>query len=167
MGISSSALSGNPGPRFHSSGSAGRDGHDFVAQAEAGGAGGVMVRTGTHTNGPALHVEDTLDSLWALGQAARGPHRRAGGGHHRQRKPPPDNWLETILGAQARTHASTGASTIIGVCRCRLPRMPGESAIGVFPGGTNHAGEIEPLSRLVAPDVAVVLNVLPARRQFR
>lgn len=157
------ALAGDPGPRFHTSGSAGRDGHDFVAQAEADGAGGVMVRPGTHTNGPALHVEDTLDGLWTLGQAARARiDGRVAAITGSAGKTTARQWLETILGAQARTHASTGSFNNHWGVPLSLARMPRESAIGVFEVGTNHAGEIEPLSRLVAPDVAIVLNVLPA-----
>ena len=37
------ALSGDPGPRFHSSSASDRDGHDFVADAERNGASALMV----------------------------------------------------------------------------------------------------------------------------
>jgi UDP-N-acetylmuramoyl-tripeptide--D-alanyl-D-alanine ligase len=40
--------------------------------------------------------------------------------------------------------------------------MAAGSDVGLFEIGTNHPGEIEPLSRLVEPDIALVLNVLPA-----
>jgi len=43
-----------------------------------------------------------------------------------------------------------------------LARMPEESAYGIFEIGTNHPGEIGPLSELASPDVALLLNVLPA-----
>ena len=39
--------------------------------------------------------------------------------------------------------------------------MPADTQYGVFEVGTNHPGEIQPLSELVAPTIAVVLNVLP------
>ena len=39
--------------------------------------------------------------------------------------------------------------------------MPADTEFGVFEIGMNSPGEIEPLSRLVAPDVAIVMNVLP------
>ena len=40
-----------------------------------------------------------------------------------------------------------------------LATLPIESDYGVFEIGTNHPGEIEPLSRLVQPSVALLLNV--------
>jgi UDP-N-acetylmuramoyl-tripeptide--D-alanyl-D-alanine ligase len=42
-----------------------------------------------------------------------------------------------------------------------LARMPAETEFGVFEIGMNHAGEIAPLSKLVAPHIAIVTNVLP------
>ena len=39
--------------------------------------------------------------------------------------------------------------------------MPRDTELGVFEIGTNHPGEIGPLSKLVNPDLAIVLNVLP------
>ncbi|MBT4161585.1 MAG: hypothetical protein HOE54_09790, partial [Gammaproteobacteria bacterium] len=43
-----------------------------------------------------------------------------------------------------------------------LARMPRTTQFGVFEVGTNHPGEIAPLANLVAPDVSLLLNVLPA-----
>jgi len=40
--------------------------------------------------------------------------------------------------------------------------MPRDADYGVFEVGTNHPGEIGPLSDLVQPDIALVLNVHPA-----
>ena len=65
------ALAGDPGPRFHSSGSSGRDGHDFIAAAEQAGAAGLMVSREVPSRLPTLRVPDTLDGLWQLGRARR------------------------------------------------------------------------------------------------
>src|SRR5580692_1666890 len=55
-----------------------RDGHDFVAQAQAKGASGVLVSR--PTSGEAIQVEDTLAALERLGIAARerAPQARRG-----------------------------------------------------------------------------------------
>jgi len=47
-----------------------------------------------------------------------------------------------------------------------LARTPADAAYAIYEIGTNHPGEIAPLAELVQPDVAVVLNVLPAHLEF-
>jgi UDP-N-acetylmuramoyl-tripeptide--D-alanyl-D-alanine ligase len=44
--------------------------------------------------------------------------------------------------------------------------MPAESAFGVFEVGMNHAGEIEPLSKIIRPHVAVITTIEPAHIEF-
>jgi UDP-N-acetylmuramoyl-tripeptide--D-alanyl-D-alanine ligase len=167
------ALSGDPGPRFHSSGSSGRDGHEFLAQAQKAGAAGLMVSANPATNAaapepgherlPMLRVPDTLDGLWQLGAFAR--QRMSGvvtAVTGSSGKTTFRHWLEYLLGQQARVHASTGSLNNHWGVPLSLARMPPDSEFGVFEIGTNNPGEIEPLSRLVAPHLAVVLNVLPA-----
>lgn len=157
------ALSGDPGPRFHSSGSGGRDGHDFVGAAAAAGAAGLMVSREVVSTLPRLVVRDTLDGLWALGRAAR--VRMAGkvaAVTGSSGKTTARQWLQELLGAQAKTHASRGSLNNHWGVPLSLARMPSQSDYGVFEIGTNNAGEIAPLAELVEPDAALVLNVLPA-----
>lgn len=158
------ALSGDPGPRFHSSGSSGRDGHDFVAAAEQAGAAAVMISRDVDTRLPALRVDNTLDALWQLGMAGRA--RMCGkvvaitgsSGKTTARQ-----WLEQLLLAMGkRVHASAGSLNNHWGVPLSLARMPRDSDFGVFEIGTNNPGEIAPLSKLVMPHVALVLNVLPA-----
>ena len=40
-----------------------------------------------------------------------------------------------------------------------LARMPASCDFGVFELGMNHAGELSPLSQLVAPDIAVITTI--------
>ena len=47
-----------------------------------------------------------------------------------------------------------------------LARMPAEARYGIFEVGMNHAGEITPLSRLLAAHVALVSAVRPAHMEF-
>lgn len=157
------ALAGDPGPRFQSSGSQGLDGHDYIASAENRGAMGVLVSKPVDTELPTLFVEDTLDGLWLLGAAGRA--RMSGqvvaitgsSGKTTLRQ-----WTQEILAAQASTHASVGSLNNHWGVPLSLSRMPRDTQIGVFEVGMNHPGEISPLTCLVKPDIAVVLNVLPA-----
>lgn len=161
------ALSGDPGPRFgggkKSAPSTIRDGHDFVEMAIERGAAAIMVHRDLSPSVPAIHVEDTLDGLWALGAAARARCQgkvvaiTGSSGKTTMR-----SWLESLLGTVAATHASEGSFNNHWGVPLSLARMPVESAFGVFEIGTNNPGEIAPLARLVSPDVAVLLNVLPA-----
>ena len=175
------ALSGDPGPRFSAPvtgqgrAAAGqgraavrsRDGHDFVSAAVSAGATVVMIHRHPDDKAalecPRLEVKDTLDGLWQLGRAAR--HRNHGqiiaitgsGGKTTLRL-----WLASILTSLGRTHASVQSLNNHWGVPLSLARMPTDARYGVFEIGTSHAGEIQPLVQLVAPDVAVLLNVLPA-----
>jgi UDP-N-acetylmuramoyl-tripeptide--D-alanyl-D-alanine ligase len=47
-----------------------------------------------------------------------------------------------------------------------LARMPAAAKFAVFEIGMNHAGEIRPLARMVAPHVAIVTTVEPVHLEF-
>ena len=153
------ALPGNPGPRFTATTVSERDGHDFAADAVAKGAAAVLVHRQGDYGAPALLVEDTLDALWDIGRAARrrlrGPVVAVTGSSG---KTTFKSFAAHVLGA----FATTGSlNNHIGV-PLSLARTPADADGAVYEIGTNHPGEIEPLARLAAPDVAVLLNVHPA-----
>jgi UDP-N-acetylmuramoyl-tripeptide--D-alanyl-D-alanine ligase len=157
------ALAGDPGPRFHSSGKGGADGHGFISRAIEAGAAGLMVSKSVAAHVPCLGVTDTLDGLWTLGQAARkrtGARIAAVTGS--SGKTTARQWLQQLLTAERLTHASTGSLNNHWGVPLSLARMPPETAYGVFEVGTNNPGEIAPLSAMVQPHVALVLNVVPA-----
>jgi UDP-N-acetylmuramoyl-tripeptide--D-alanyl-D-alanine ligase len=137
----------------------GRDGHDFVAAAAAAGAAGALVARPVATPLPCLQVADTLAGLRAIAVTARvrsDARRVAITGSSGK------TTLKAMLAAALDVHASEGSfNNHIGV-PLTLSRMPASSRLGIFEIGTNHPGEIAPLSALVAPHVAVVLNVLGA-----
>lgn len=157
------ALAGDPGPRFHGTGGASRDGHEFVASAVSNGASGVMLSQAMTPGVPVLQVSDTLDGLWQLGKAGRQRmHGKVVGITGSSGKTTARQWLETLLGGQGRTHASVGSFNNHWGVPLSLARMPANSEFGVFEIGMSHPGEIEPLAVLANMDVALVLNVLPA-----
>jgi UDP-N-acetylmuramoyl-tripeptide--D-alanyl-D-alanine ligase len=156
------ALPGDPGPRFNPSQRSDRDGHDFIDAALGNGAVGVVAHDGRTRHAPQLQVTDTLDALWALGAAAR-----------RRLECP----VVAVTGSSGKTTVTGFLAAALGGFSApgslnnhlgvplSLVLTPRGARAAVYELGTNHPGEIGPLSRLVRPDVALVLNVHPAHRQ--
>ena len=165
------ALAGDPGPSFHSSSSTIRDGHEFIGHAIENGAAAALVSkvskasedTAFSSDFPMLRVENTLDGLWCLGRFAR---RRMSGSviavTGSSGKTTARYWLQELLQAQDKTHASRGSLNNHWGVPLSLARMPCDSSFGIFEIGTNRPGEVLALARVVNPDVAILLNVLPA-----
>ena len=153
------ALTGDPGPRFQTSTRSDRDGHDYAKNAVEKGAVAVLAHREGDYGAPTLMVEDTLNGLWDIGRAARrrldGPAVAVTGSSG---KTTFKSFAATALGAFA---TSGSLNNHIGV-PLSLARTPRDADAAVFEIGTNHPGEIEPLARLVQPDIAVLLNVHPA-----
>ncbi|MCZ6641693.1 MAG: UDP-N-acetylmuramoyl-tripeptide--D-alanyl-D-alanine ligase [Gammaproteobacteria bacterium] len=157
------ALPGDPGPRFQPSQRSDRDGHDYVNDAIANGAVGVLVHDEVDRDVPQLRVADTLDGLWALGTAARErlacPVVAVTGSSG---KTTTKAMLARALGAFA---TSGSLNNHLGV-PLSLALTPENASAAVFEIGTSHPGEIEPLAKLVQPHVAIVLNVHPAHAEY-
>jgi UDP-N-acetylmuramoyl-tripeptide--D-alanyl-D-alanine ligase len=74
--------------------------------------------------------------------------------------------LRHVLARQGRTHASVASYNNQWGVPLTLVRMPRETAFGVFEIGMNHAGEIAPLTGMVAPHVAIVTTVEPVHIEY-
>lgn len=138
---------------------AARDGHDFVAQALGRGAAGSLVSRPSPP--PCILVDDTLEALGQLGAAAR---RRASGARRGAvtgsvGKTSVTQAVLAGLNLAGHGHGSVKSfNNHIGV-PLTLARMPADTRRAVFEIGMNHAGEIEPLSRLVRPHAVAITNV--------
>lgn len=153
------------GPKF--------DGHDFVVEALEHGASAAMVSCiptdGKQTvNADRLvTVDDTMTGLTSLAQAARErvPARIAAitGSVG---KTTTKNALSLVLGRQGKSHATQGNLNNHWGAPLSLARMPADTQYGVFELGMNHAGEIEPLSRLVRPHVSLITTVEAVHLEF-
>jgi UDP-N-acetylmuramoyl-tripeptide--D-alanyl-D-alanine ligase len=144
-----------------------RDGHEFISVAKSAGAAAILISKSVskdiQESIPHLDVDNTLDGLWALGRAGR--QRTKGkiiGITGSSGKTTARSWLEVMLTEQGSTHASIGSLNNHWGVPLSLARMPEDSAYGIFEIGMNNPGEIAPLAKLVNPDVAIILNVLPA-----
>jgi UDP-N-acetylmuramoyl-tripeptide--D-alanyl-D-alanine ligase len=143
-----------------------RDGHEFLEAAAARGAAAALVEHGrTHPALACFEVEDTLTALGALARF----HLNRTRAHHQ---------LPTIAigGAAGKTTTKELTAAIARALFGEILATPGNlnNLIGVpmtiltltdahhaavLECGTNRQGEIERLARIVAPDVALVLNV--------
>jgi UDP-N-acetylmuramoyl-tripeptide--D-alanyl-D-alanine ligase len=141
------------------------DGHDYVKDALAKGAAAAMVAHvpgGVAETAPLLIVADTMAALEALGRASR--HRTSAqivGVTGSVGKTGTKEALRRAFERQGATFASVGSLNNQWGVPLSLARMPRETAFGVFEMGMNHAGEIDALSRLVEPHVAVITTVEP------
>ena len=134
------------------------DGHAHVADALAKGAAGALVDRDMPGN--TLLVRDTLDGLWSLGRHARA---RFGGKMVAVTgsvgKTTTKEMLRTILAAVGPTYASPASYNNQWGVPLTLARIPPGTQFCVAEIGTNHPGEIRPLSKMVRPDIAVITAI--------
>jgi UDP-N-acetylmuramoyl-tripeptide--D-alanyl-D-alanine ligase len=136
-----------------------RDGHAFAPGALARGAAGILASA--PVDGPAVTVPDTLVGLEAMAGAARdrAPKARRGAVTGSVGKTTVTQLVRAGLARAGRAHGSVKSyNNHIGV-PLTLARMPRDTLRAVFEIGMNHAGEIAPLSRLVAPEAVAITNV--------
>ena len=146
------------------------DGHDFVGTALAAGAAGALVHRapkGLAANAPLVFANDTLEALGDLGRAARKRSKaKIVAVTGSVGKTSTKEALKSVLQGQAPTFATVGNLNNHWGAPLSLARMPRDVVYGVFELGMNHAGEISPLSKMVAPQVAVITNVEAVHIEF-
>ena len=156
----------NPGDVYFALRGPNFDGHDFVAQAAAKGAAGVVVeRPGGAPN--ELVVPDSLRALQQLGLWAR------------------TRWGGRVIGITGSAGKTTTKDAIAHLLAVDLPvgktvgnfnnhvgvplsilRLPDGCRAAVLEMGMNHAGEIRELAGIARPEVGVVTNVGYAHVEF-
>lgn len=153
------ALSGKPRPEFNVFQDSGRDGHEFIASAVRQGAAGVLVARDHALDIPTLVCADTLTGLWELAGYRR---TQIDGDVVAVTGSSGKTTLKSFLSQALDCAASEGSlNNHIGV-PLSIARTPKHASTAIYEIGTNHPGEIAPLSVLARPVVAVVLNVLNA-----
>lgn len=163
-GVSIDTRSIEPGDLFVALGGV-RDGHEFVAQAVAKGAAGVLASQAV--DAPAVMVADTLAALEKLGVAARerAPQTKRGAVTGSVGKTSVTQAIMAGLKLAGRAHSSVKSyNNHIGV-PLTLARMPRDTERAIFEIGMNHAEEIAPLTRMVQPHAAVVTTVGPVHTE--
>lgn len=139
------------------------DGHDFLAEAARVGAAGALVSRAVDTGLPTVQVTDTRLGLGALAAYWRGgfdlPLIAVTG----------SNGKTTVKGMLASIMSETGIGLAtegnfnndIGV-PLTLLRLQRRDRYAVIEMGMNHPGEIEYLTRLARPTIALITNAAQA-----
>jgi len=148
-----------------------RDGHDFVEAALKAGAGLAVIaadkRQAVPAGAPLLVVPDVLHGLRDLAKAARARSQaRFIGVTGSVGKTGTKEALRIALSADGAVHASAASYNNHWGVPLSLARCPETAAYAVLEVGMNHPGEIEPLSRLVRPHIAIITTVEPVHLEF-
>jgi UDP-N-acetylmuramoyl-tripeptide--D-alanyl-D-alanine ligase len=170
-GLSIDSRSIGPGDAFFAIKGDNRDGHEFVNAALKAGAGLAVVAANRRTefpkDAPLLIVGDVLEALRDLARAARARSKaKVIGVTGSVGKTSTKEALRLALGRDGETHASVASYNNHWGVPLSLARCPESARFAIFEMGMNHAGEIEPLTRLVRPHVAIVTTVEPVHLEF-
>ena len=146
-----------------------RDGHDFVNEAVAGGAGATLWhRDGLPGCGSVVRVSDTLVALGHLGGAARrsiGAAARVVGITGSVGKTSTKDLLAAVLARSGNVHASDRSfNNEIGV-PLTLLNAPADVDHVVVEMGARRIGDIAALVTMARPDVGVLTTVVPAHTE--
>jgi UDP-N-acetylmuramoyl-tripeptide--D-alanyl-D-alanine ligase len=147
------------------------DGHDFVTAAFKAGAALAVIdaaqRERFSNDAPLLVVKDALAGLVDLAHAARARlTAQVIAVTGSVGKTSTKEALRRVLGAQGPTHASAASFNNHWGVPLSLARCPATVRFAIFEIGMNHAGEIEPLVKMVRPQVAVITTVEPVHLEF-
>lgn len=138
------------------------DGHDFIDTAIQNGAAGFLSDRKT-VRDAAILIKDSFTALHDLGAGARArSHAKIMAVTGSVGKTSVKAMLHDAFAAIGVTHASTASLNNHWGVPLSLARMPRQAEYAVFEIGMNHAGEITPLSKLVAPHLAIITTVAPA-----
>jgi UDP-N-acetylmuramoyl-tripeptide--D-alanyl-D-alanine ligase len=147
------------------------DGHDFVDAALKAGAALAVIETAQRAkfapDAPLLVVDDVLDGLGDLARAARarleGQVIAVTGSVG---KTSTKEALRHVLSAQGPTHASVASFNNHWGVPLSLARCPADMRFAIAEIGMNHAGEIEPLVKMVRPHIAIITAIEPVHLEF-
>ncbi len=151
-----------------------RDGHDFVGKAISAGAGCAVVEEGfpkglsEGEEAKLVRVVDTFVALNDLGACARARATEAVviGVTGSAGKTGTKEALRVALAPSGTVHASSKSFNNHWGVPLTLANMPHAVDFGVFEIGMNHAGEIDVLTTLVRPHIAIVTTVAPVHLGF-
>jgi UDP-N-acetylmuramoyl-tripeptide--D-alanyl-D-alanine ligase len=170
-GISIDSRTLAPGEAYFAIRGAVHDGHDFVAAAlKAGAALAVVEKTQAGkfpSDAPLLVVDDVLAALVDLAHASRARlQAQVIAVTGSVGKTSTKEALLHVLSAQGQTHASAASFNNHWGVPLSLARCPADTRFAVFEIGMNHAGEIEPLVKMVRPHVAIITTIEPVHLEF-
>jgi UDP-N-acetylmuramoyl-tripeptide--D-alanyl-D-alanine ligase len=171
QGLSIDSRSIGAGEAFFAIKGDSRDGHDFVHAALAAGAALAVVAADQcdrfANDAPLLIVPEVLEGLRDLARAARGRSAaKVIGVTGSVGKTGTKEALRLALSPEGETHASVASYNNHWGVPLSLARCPQSARFAIFEMGMSHAGEIEPLTRLVRPHVAIITAIEPVHLEF-
>lgn len=141
------------------------DGHDFVAQALESGCKAVLVHNAEllqKYHGLIL-VKNTFDALYKLAQYSRqNSSAKIIAVTGSVGKTGVKEMLRLAFATQGKAYATVGNLNNHYGLPLTLCNMPRTSEFAILEMGMNHLHEIEPLSKLAQPDIAVITTIAPA-----
>lgn len=148
------------------------DGHEYIAKAAQQGAVGAIVQHEWAAKQsslplPCVVVEDCYAALDALAKASRRRSKaKVIGVTGSVGKTSAKEMLKLCLSAYGSAYATSGNyNNHIGL-PLTMANMPVNTDYAILEMGMNHAGEIDLLSRLAEPDVAVITTVEAVHLEF-
>jgi UDP-N-acetylmuramoyl-tripeptide--D-alanyl-D-alanine ligase len=163
VGVSTDSRSLRPGDLFVALRGENFDGHDYVTQVQDSGASALLVSSPVSAALPQLQVQDTQRALGLLGAYNRrfydGPLVAITGSSG---KTTVKNMVHAVFARCGETLATQGNfNNEIGV-PLTLLRLRPEVEFAVVEMGAARAGDIDWLCELAHPNVALLLNAMPA-----
>src|SRR5690606_5560751 len=163
-GISIDSRSLKPGEAFFAITGDRMDGHDFVRAAMDNGAGVAVIAEARASKigrvRPVIVVPDVLEALRRLAAAARArSDAKVIAVTGSVGKTSTKEMLRLALSPEGEVHASVASFNNHWGVPLSLARLTESGQFAIFENGMNHAGEITPLTKLVRPHVAMVMNV--------
>ena len=145
-----------------------QDGHRFIPQAIAAGAGAILSQQPIdNPSVPVMYVANTLQALVKLGDAARNRSQATVVGVTGSvGKTSTKEMLRLVLSEDGQTHVSEASYNNHWGVPFSLAQLPPAAKFAVFEMGMNHAGEIDQLSNQVRPDIALITTIAEAHLAF-
>jgi UDP-N-acetylmuramoyl-tripeptide--D-alanyl-D-alanine ligase len=156
-----------PGECFVALSGGARDGHEFVAQAVAGGATCIVVEREQNVALPQLIVEDSLVAMGRIGAGVRmrfanpvvGITGSCG-------KTSTKEMLRVLLG-ETRTHGTAGNwNNRIGVPMTLFGLNATRHDFAVIEAGINQPGEMAALGEMIEADLTIITNIASAHLEL-
>lgn len=143
------------------------DGHKFISSAKENGCTSFIIDNPDYKNDNYILVKDSLEALNILAKFSRNRSNATiiaitGSVGKTTTK----ELLKQVFQSQGKVFATKGnLNNHIGV-PLSLCNFAPDCEFGIFEMGMNHLGEIEPLSQLVKPELALITNVGPVHIEF-
>ncbi len=140
-----------------------RDGHEFLGEAEkAGACAAIVEHRSMRTTLPQLLVDDTLDALHRIAAGMRKEFREPVVGITGSCGKTSTKELLTLLLGEGILSTQGNLNNFIGMPLTLTRLRSGLHKGAVVELGISRSGEMEPLAKILRPDIAVVTNVTEA-----